>query len=328
MSRDDRPVLPAHVEILVAGAGVAGLTAARRLAAAGRDVLVVDKGWNPGGRLATRVTDRARFDHGATFFYAAGGEFAADLERWRQAGAARAWEGMPTGEDLWRGTPDMRGLGGVLARDLKVATRTRLEAIGVEDGRWISRVEGGGTISSNALLMTPPVPQTLALFAAGDHRLEGDLPERLARFMYERCFVVMAEPAGASRVPAPGFLEPDSGPIVRAVDEQAKGTSPVPAVTLHASPEFSRARWEADRDGVAAELLRAAEPWLGAEVDAHQIHGWRFSRPVTTWPEPCLVVTGGPPLVLAGDAFGGPDVPGAHRSGLAAAAALGKSVGS
>jgi predicted NAD/FAD-dependent oxidoreductase len=112
---------------------------------------------------------------------------------------------------------------------------------------------------------------------------------------------------------------------VRVVDEAAKGTSAVPAVTLHASPEFSRARWEADRERVASEMIRSAECWLGEKVAAHQIHGWRYGRPRGTWPEPCLVVNDGPPLVLAGDAFGGPDVPGAHRSGLAAAQALGVS---
>lgn len=328
MPRDANPVLPDHVEILVVGAGMAGLTAARVLSNAGRDVLVVDKGWNPGGRMATRVTDGARFDHGATLFYAAEGEFTGDLDRWRLAGAAAAWEGMPAGEVLWRGTPDMRSLGEVLARGLQVVTRTKLEAIGTEDARWVARVEGGDTITSDAVLMTPPVPQTLELFEAGEFRFDEDLRRRLERLAYERCLVVMAEPDGPTRVPAPGFFEPTSGPIARVVDEQAKGTSSVPAVTLHAATDFSRARWEADRDRVAAEILRAAEPWLGAEVAAYQIHGWRYCRPVTTWPEPCLVVRGGPPLVLAGDAFGGPDVPGAYRSGLAAAAALGKTLGS
>jgi predicted NAD/FAD-dependent oxidoreductase len=323
MTRDDRPPLPDHVGILVVGAGMAGLTAARALADAGRDVLVVDKGWNPGGRLATRVTDRARFDHGATFFYAPDGDFQADLERWRSAAAAEAWEGLSSGETLWRGAPDMRGLGTQLARGLRVATRTPLEAVGAEGGRWTARLADGGAITADAVLMTPPVPQSLELLRAGDHRLEAGLEKRLARIAYERCLVVMAEPGGPARVPAPGFLEPASGPIARVVDEQAKGASTVPAVTLHAASDFSRARWEADRDRVAAEILRAAERWLGDDITGHQIHGWRYSRSVTTWPEPCLVVPGGPPLVLAGDAFGGPDVPGAHRSGRAAAAVLG-----
>jgi predicted NAD/FAD-dependent oxidoreductase len=53
------------MRILVIGAGLAGLTAARRLQDRGHTVVVVDKGRAPGGRMATRrilddEADRAR----------------------------------------------------------------------------------------------------------------------------------------------------------------------------------------------------------------------------------------------------------------------------
>jgi len=319
MPSDVRSDLPGHFEVLVVGAGVAGLTAARTLADGGRDVLVVDKGWNPGGRMATRVTDEARFDHGATFFSGEDGNFRIALDRWRREGAVAAW---PEGEERWRGAPDMRSLGRYLARGLRIATRTRLTGVGLEGGRWTAQVEDGGTVTADAVLMTPPVPQTMDLLTAGEFRFEPGLAAELEHVAYDRCFVVMAELDGASRVPAPGSFEPREGPIIRVVDERVKGTSDVPAVTLHASPEFSRSRWEADRNRVASEIIRSAAPWLADAITAHQIHGWRYCRPVSTWPEPCLVVGTDPLLILAGDAFGGPDVPGAHRSGLAAAAIL------
>ena len=82
------------------------------------------------------------------------------------------------------------------------------------------------------------------------------------------------------------------------------------------------ANWERDRDEVARELLAAADEWLGAAVVSFQIHGWRFSKPLQTDPQPCAVVSQHPPLVLAGDAFAGPRVEGAAVSGWAAAAAV------
>ncbi|MFW5789075.1 MAG: FAD-dependent oxidoreductase [Spirochaetota bacterium] len=60
-----------HCDVPVVGAGIAGLTAARRLVDASLDVTVLDKGRGVGGRMATRrfggATRRfggATFDHG------------------------------------------------------------------------------------------------------------------------------------------------------------------------------------------------------------------------------------------------------------------------
>jgi phytoene dehydrogenase-like protein len=53
-----------RVEIVVIGAGLAGLAAAFDLQAAGREVLVVEKAATPGGRVATDVVHGFRLDRG------------------------------------------------------------------------------------------------------------------------------------------------------------------------------------------------------------------------------------------------------------------------
>ena len=77
--------------IAIIGAGLAGLTAARLLAEAGRAVRLFDKGRGVGGRLATRRVTHAGathgFDHGAQYVRAEGPAFAALLD---EAGA-RPW---------------------------------------------------------------------------------------------------------------------------------------------------------------------------------------------------------------------------------------------
>jgi predicted NAD/FAD-dependent oxidoreductase len=52
------------------------------------------------------------------------------------------------------------------------------------------------------------------------------------------------------------------------------------------------------------------------------VHRWRYSQPVVTYSEPCLLIADAAPLVLAGDAFDQPRVEGAFLSGCAAADAL------
>ena len=56
--------LPARVEVVVVGAGLAGSSAAARLAAAGRDVHLVDAADHPGGRLTTTRVDGFTVDRG------------------------------------------------------------------------------------------------------------------------------------------------------------------------------------------------------------------------------------------------------------------------
>ena len=326
MSTDKTELLPEAVEVLVVGAGMAGLTAARVLTGAGYDVLVVDKGWNPGGRMATRRNGDAAHDHGATFIAGVGRRFSEELHGWREAGAASPWEGLEEGMTQWRGLPDMRGLSHHLALGLPIRTRTRLVSVASRGGQWMAATEDGATVMAGSVLLTPPVPQSLALLDAGETPLPERMRTQLDQVAYQRCLVVMAVPENPAPATPPGLWEPTDGPIARLVDERTKGTSGVPAFTIHARADYSLERWDDDRDEVAAELLAEAEPRLGSRVKHHQIHGWRYSRPERTWPQPCLVSKEHPPLVLAGDAFGGPDVPGAHRSGRAAAEALSRLV--
>jgi hypothetical protein len=115
---------------------------------------------------------------------------------------------------------------------------------------------------------------------------------------------------------------PDEGPVDWLADNHRKGVSAVPAVTVHATPEGSRAWWDVPDEDVAGALLRAARLASPAVERSVQVHRWRFARPTVLHPDRWLVAQGLPPLVLAGDAFGGAKVEGAALSGAAAADAV------
>lgn len=87
LARPPSPPPPAeeHVDALVVGAGPAGLAAAEALAEGGREVLLVDEGPSPGGRLRARLGRRADPELGwaaavVARVEAAGGELAAGTE--------------------------------------------------------------------------------------------------------------------------------------------------------------------------------------------------------------------------------------------------------
>ena len=58
----------APLDVLIVGAGLAGLCAARELQRAGRSICVLDKARGVGGRLASRRMGDAVLDHGAQYF--------------------------------------------------------------------------------------------------------------------------------------------------------------------------------------------------------------------------------------------------------------------
>jgi predicted NAD/FAD-dependent oxidoreductase len=216
----------------------------------------------------------------------------------------------------------MSALAKHLAAGLDIVLEKHVTALRPVGSRWIVPMADGEVWSANAVILTSPVPQSLVLLAAGEMVLGPQMQQRLSAIQYERCLAVMAVLDGPANVPPTGGFAPQHGPIAWIADNQQKGVSAEPAVTIHATDAFSVAHWNEDRDATARQLLEAAGEWIGAGVKSFQVHGWRYSKPMHTDSEPCVVVSNKPPLVLAGDAFAGPRVEGAAVSGWAAAAAL------
>jgi hypothetical protein len=313
------------VRIVVVGAGLTGLTAARSLTESGHDVLVLDKGRSPGGRMATRRIGGATLDHGAQFFTVRGDAFAALVSAWQDDGIARVWcHGFaPEGDGYPRyiGTRGMSAIAKHMAVGLDVRCGAMVFAIRRAGGGrsgWEVVVDDGTIHTADAVISTCPLPQTFSLlFEAGV-----DLPRELVADDYDRTIALLAVLDGPSAVPPPGGVQLPDGIFSFVADNSAKGVSSVPAVTLHVGPAWSSEHWDHDRQAVHHALVEAARPWLGsAQVVDSQVKRWRFATPRTPWPEPCWVAPEGS-LVVAGDAFAGPKVEGAFNSGLAAAAAL------
>lgn len=332
---------------VIVGAGLAGLTAANTLLA-GRDgsggdwtVTLLDKSVGPGGRMATRRIGDASFDHGAQFFTVRSDEFAALVERWTASGCPiRVWgnglasvrhidDGPDAAEEGGDGYPrycvrtGMNALAKHISAGLDIQPDHRVQAVAVDAGRW--RIETGATVmEADALVLTPPVPQTLALLDAGGTVLDRDDRDVLEGIAYEPCLAVLLTLDRSVHLPEPGGVQIDKGPVQVLSDNQAKGTSRRPGLTVHLRDDVSRQRYRDPPGAVVSDTLDHLEPWLGgAEVTGWQLQRWRYAQPVSL-PDQRAVHTSvdGAPVVFAGDAFGEAKIEGAVRSGLAAARAL------
>ena len=199
-----------HIDILIIGAGLAGLSAANDLQQVGHSVLVVDKGRGLGGRLAGRRIGAATFDHGAQFFTARESRFKAAVEGWIKAGVVEEWyssyPGQPNGHPRYRGVPTMTAVAKYLATDIHVMRTTRVDSIGQQGDGWLAELDNGETVNAKAMLITSPVPQTIDLLATGKITVPTDKQARLNRIQYESCIAVMAILDGPTAIEPPGAI--------------------------------------------------------------------------------------------------------------------------
>ena len=219
----------------------------------------------------------------------------------------------------------MTGIAKHLAKGLNIKLSTTVTSVYAVNNGWVTELDGGGKIFSRGLIITSPVPQTLTLLASGNISLSLNNQERLQRIEYESCIAVMATLDQPSKISAPGALAISDGPIAWISDNQQKGVSQIPAITIHASGDYSAEHFNHDRMSIGQQLVNLALPYLGAAVTDFQVHGWRYSKPIAVDNNPCMLAcesTDLPPLILAGDAFAGPRVEGAVLSGWAAAEAM------
>jgi renalase len=345
--------------VLLVGAGVAGLLAAHELRARGHDVLVVDKGHQPGGRLATRRVGDATFDTGAQFLTVRDARVRAHLDGWLGAGVAREWfrgspdeppvapEGEVTGDrsghdhdgrdghPRFRGSPTMRSIAEHLAASLPLHLGTRVTRVHATGGRWCLDLADRHdqplpSVTGDALLLTPPVPQTRDLLAGLP--LAPTTAASLDAVRFDPCIAVLARPDGPTALGPRGAIRLGTEPVAWLTDNLVTGASRTPAVTVHASAAFSRARWDDPDREVARDLLAAAAPTLGTTAAGVYVHRWRYAAPIGPPPDaaggvepeaPVLLdAIEGAPLAIAGDGLTAGRVEGAARSGLAAADAL------
>jgi len=279
--------------VAVIGSGMAGLSAARALTAAGLTVTVFDKGRQPGGRLATRRVDNWIFNHGCQFFTIRDPDFQAAVRPvsalWNHASEAR-----------YAGIPTMSAVASHLATSLDVHQHAHVESLSPHKTGWTLHFKAGGEATFDALIIAIPAPQAASLLAGRHPEFES----RLQGIHLSPCWAVML---GFSPAPPRSALEiqlnipswPDiwaaistSGDwaISWAARENARPHAPEapPAFTFHFSPAWSTEHLEDPPEDVIATVL--AGNWsFGTHIPTHAAaHRWRYALVQNPLGEPCL----------------------------------------
>ncbi|MBL8134655.1 MAG: FAD-dependent oxidoreductase [Anaerolineae bacterium] len=321
------------IDAIVVGAGISGLMAARLLKDAGKEVILIDKGRSVGGRLATRRIGTGSADHGAQFFTVRTPEFGVYVERWLAEGLVFEWSrGWTDGSLITTrdGHPRYAVRGGMnrlakhVSEGLQIFTDVRVTAVRSHLGRWHVDMEGKGQLAASAVLLTPPVPQSLDLLEAGGVGLHAEDEAALKAIQYEMCLSAMLLLDRPIFLPAPGAIQRENANIHWIADNRAKGISPAATIlTIQATGIYSRQLWDQPDDAILNAFRVDVMPILGeARVLEAQLKRWRYSRPSSVYPGRTLIAQSHENLLFAGDAFGGPRLEGAVLSGLAAGQVL------
>lgn len=320
------------MDVLIVGAGMSGLMAAQTLRQRGYSVQLIEGGRSVGGRLATRrVGSGGLADHGAQFFTVRSDTLRGYVDRWLGQDLVYVW-GMGWSDGSVKRTAGdgharyacrggMNALAKHLARDLEVCVNRLVTKIEYNESGWTLEDSAGDIYQAWGLVMTPPVPEALALLTKNGIYLQEDDQKALQRIRFGPCLCGIHEIDGEVELPAPGAVQNFQANVYWVADNRAKGISQTAIVTSHANANYSRQNWDAPEADILRELESAVQPHLkeGARIVRTQLKKWRYSVPLTTHAHECLLANNLPPLVFAGDAFGGRGrVEGAFLSGIAA----------
>jgi hypothetical protein len=319
-----------NTDVIIVGAGLAGLTAAGQLQTAGYRVVVLDKGRSVGGRLATRRIQAGRADHGAQFFTVRTGRFQQQVDDWQERDVVFIWSYGWSDGSIKRtagdGHPRYVAHGGMnnLAKDLAAGLEhvyTETEVIDIEHSPtegFTVRADPERVYNGRVLILTPPAPQAYEL--ARHLPFTDDDRAALERINYGPCLAGMFAIEGDVNLPEPGALQDFERTVYWIADNRAKGISDETIITLHAGSNYSDTHYDDPDEQLLAFLRGALQNFLGedASIKEEQLKRWRYSVPLTTHPQDVLQ-TENMPLLFAGDAFGGRGrIEGAYLSGLAA----------
>jgi renalase len=284
-------------DVIVIGAGVAGLQCARRLSASGADVLLLDRADKVGGRCATRRFEGQPVDYGPLFFHGSDAGFLAALA---SVGEARPLHGWPSRIE-GRGTPcqpeafapfekRMAYAGGLnaftqaLAAGLTARLRVQVAAIASRSGTMIAESSEGELFRARELVLALALEQSLPFLTMLPESVERDgALALLGMFASVPCLTLIASYPPATPAPRWDVCYPEDDPALLLIGNDSAKRSDGRSLTLvhQAAPRWSRERLEQPQESWSRELLGYAARRIGAWAETPEqvhLHRWRYAR--------------------------------------------------
>ncbi|MBE9005600.1 NAD(P)/FAD-dependent oxidoreductase [Fortiea sp. LEGE XX443] len=322
------------IDVVVIGAGMAGLVSAQQLKQAGYSVLVVEKSRGLGGRVATRRLHNTWADHGACYLKLKGEFLSQFVELLSERQILTVWhDELPNSAPRYIAPEGMSAIAKFLAQGLDVLLNQRVIAIHpTSENTWRLTLESSNEeLTAKAILLAIPAPQALMLLEPlGENLLGTDFLNNLRSVEFAPCLSAIAGyPKDSSPLPDWKDLTFADDPVLAwiGLDSSKRPHPQQPVFVVQSSANFAQLHLESsDLQPVGQQMLQQAAktlalPWLDTP-EWMQVHRWRYAFPTHPWQETVLSASTPLPLVCCGDWCGGNLVEGAMLSGLAASVAI------
>ncbi len=345
-------------DVVVIGAGIAGLTCARQLQQAGYQVAVIEKSRGVGGRVATRRVQSTCVDHGARYLERPqdqGTEFEKFFTTFLEQQILQPWTTQiyeldqqqsdavakaPAEAAIYpRYVPrtGMTAIAKFLAQTLDLHLNQRVQRLQPIAEGWQLQISSNSaadlTMTARAIVIAIPAPQALVLCeplaAAG---LAAEFLMALRAVEFTPCFSAIAG-YPAARQSDIGDLPWSAiayhhDPVLSWLSLESNKRLPTeqPIVVFQSTAAFASQFLEQEHlEAIGQEMLmqagRSLLPWL-AQPEWLQVHRWRYAFVHTAHPAPYLHSPETPSLICCGDWCGGQAIADAFHSGWAAAVAV------
>ncbi|MGK8438627.1 NAD(P)/FAD-dependent oxidoreductase [Ectopseudomonas hydrolytica] len=280
-----------NAPIAIIGTGIAGLSAAQALHAAGHDVELFDKSRGSGGRMASKRSDAGSLDLGAQYFTARDRRFVEVVQQWQNRGWAEPWapelynsqagqlSPSPAEQVRWVGAPRMSAISRALLGALPVHFSCRITEVFRGGSHWsLQDADGNSHGPFSHVIVATPAPQASALLACAP-KLAGVA----ASVVMEPTWAVALAFDTPLDTRVEGCFIQDSPLDWVARNRSKPGRDNHPDTwVLHASSAWSRQHLDLAKETVIEHLHGAFAELIGCAVPAPSFtlaHRWLYARP-------------------------------------------------
>jgi renalase len=296
-----------HNDIIIIGAGIAGLLLAQKLKGQGIETLILEKSRGVGGRIATRRIEDLGFDHGASYVPT----YSECLDVVEKAQLTHKMKFTPAGVFFDGG---MNQLPKSLAANLTIIREQRVLKISRSDDLWTLQTESQDTFTAKKIILTAPLPQAFELLKANG--LSSTYDREISFVEYRKCLM------GLFAVDRPLdnlFEHLTSSPSFLFMKERSLHPR---GLVVHASDYFAENHYDLPDEELLPIIKTYAQDYLGTafQTTASELKRWRFGLPKRVLPYPFLEYAES--LFLIGDAFQNPGIQGSVLSAIALSRSL------